>query len=267
MGVISAIYVVGTAGCGKSTFCGAFSRYLVGNGLSSSIVNLDPGALDLPYEPNVDVREWLSLGEVMEEYGLGPNGAQVVCADLLALESKKIQDALGDVASQYVVLDTPGQLELFAFREASREIVSKLFPGRSFMVYLIDPFNSRTPSGLISQLTLCSLSGLRLGMPMVRAISKSDMMDPESVESLDRWTGYPDSLLEDAVLEAQSAESLSPQLAIELFKGIDNLGLISAIGRVSSSDGSGMDGIFRTVQNVYGAGEDPIPDLARPSEG
>jgi Conserved hypothetical ATP binding protein. len=45
---------------------------MISQGLDSAIVNLDPGAEFLPYEPDFDIREILSLSEVMSEYSLGP---------------------------------------------------------------------------------------------------------------------------------------------------------------------------------------------------
>ncbi len=69
------IYFVGTAGSGKSTMVQAYKEWLDHNGIDSIIVNLDPGADSLPYEADIDIREWIDLGGVMDEYALGPNGA------------------------------------------------------------------------------------------------------------------------------------------------------------------------------------------------
>jgi len=251
------IYIVGTAGCGKSTLAAATAKWLSEEGLSASVLNLDPGAIDLPYEPDIDVREWITLGDVMEEYGLGPNGAQIVCADMLALELHRLNDVLKEVSDQFVVVDTPGQLELFAFREASREIVSNLFPDRSFMVYLVDPINSRSPSGYISQLMLASLSGLRFQIPMAQAISKMDLIQPLDHDRMQRWMNYPDALLSDAIEEASAGQTMNPQLAVGLFRALQDLFLVMGLNLVSSIDGSGLDIVYRTVQSVFMGGEDP----------
>ena len=84
------IYFVGTAGSGKSTMVGAFKAWLEDNGIDSLTVNLDPGAEKLSYVPDIDIREWVSLDEVMAEYALGPNGAQITAADLMAMNVDKI---------------------------------------------------------------------------------------------------------------------------------------------------------------------------------
>ena len=79
------LYMIGTAGSGKSTLSFSYQDWLNQQGLDSIIVNLDPGAENLPYEPNIDVRDWISLKEIMETNDLGPNGAQIACADMIAL--------------------------------------------------------------------------------------------------------------------------------------------------------------------------------------
>jgi hypothetical protein len=44
------------------------------NEISVITVNLDPGVQKLPYNPHVDVRDYVTLEEVMEKHKLGPNG-------------------------------------------------------------------------------------------------------------------------------------------------------------------------------------------------
>jgi len=68
------IFVTGTAGSGKSLLTSALKRWYVSRGEEAIAVNLDPGVVTLPYEPDVDVRLRVNLQEVMENYELGPTG-------------------------------------------------------------------------------------------------------------------------------------------------------------------------------------------------
>ena len=72
------------------------------------MVNMDPGADTLPYDADIDIRDWIRLDQVMEEYGLGPNGAQIVAADLMTVNIEKMMDVVSDYRSDYVLVDTPG---------------------------------------------------------------------------------------------------------------------------------------------------------------
>ena len=72
------LYFVGPAGAGKSTLVASLQEWLTLQRFEGLALNLDPGAETLPYSAAIDVRERFTLRDVMAEYGLGPNGAQVV---------------------------------------------------------------------------------------------------------------------------------------------------------------------------------------------
>ncbi len=47
------LYLIGTAGSGKSTLAHTFKQWTNVHGIDSVVVNLDPGAENLPYSPDV----------------------------------------------------------------------------------------------------------------------------------------------------------------------------------------------------------------------
>ena len=53
-------------------------------GRSVHVVNLDPAADEILYSPSVDIRELISVDDVMEELDLGPNGGLVYCMELVS---------------------------------------------------------------------------------------------------------------------------------------------------------------------------------------
>ncbi|NOZ77450.1 MAG: hypothetical protein GXO65_07335 [Euryarchaeota archaeon] len=74
------LYFIGTAGSGKTTLTGAFKTWMDQHGFDAVTVNLDPGVENLPYTPDVDIREWISLPEVMDRYGpTGPRWCAPTC--------------------------------------------------------------------------------------------------------------------------------------------------------------------------------------------
>ena len=66
--------VVGPPGSGKSTYCHAMKQFLEAAGRPTVVINLDPANEALPYEAAASVTDLISLTDVMDEYGLGPNG-------------------------------------------------------------------------------------------------------------------------------------------------------------------------------------------------
>ena len=63
----------------QTTFCAALIQHLKNNRRSCFYVNLDPAADVFAYEPDVDIKDLISLEDVMEEMGLGPNGGLIYC--------------------------------------------------------------------------------------------------------------------------------------------------------------------------------------------
>ena len=148
------IFVVGTAGAGKSSLVTAYQRWARFLEVDVMAINLDPGAERVHYDPEFDVRDLISLSDVMSEYDLGPNGAQILAADLVAAQAEDVFEEIEGISGDILVVDTPGQVELFAFREASSHLVQVIGQGRACLVFLFDPMLSQTPSGFVSQLSL-----------------------------------------------------------------------------------------------------------------
>lgn len=247
------VFFVGTAGSGKSTLVGAYRDWLDDAGVDSIIVNMDPGAETLPYDPDVDIREWISLADVMEEYGLGPNGAQIVAADLMAVSISSMMEVVNTYKTDYVLVDTPGQLELFAFRESSEVTVRAFGRDDSMIVYLSDPSLCRTPNGFISAMTLGALVQFRLQLPMLNLLSKCDTLTEDDEQRMLDWYSVPDVLYGDLL----DSDAL-PQTVVgmELFKAMENTGVFGEIRSVSAQDGMGLEEIYAASQLTFFGGED-----------
>jgi len=247
------MYFIGTAGSGKSSLVQAYKEWLDVHGIDSITLNLDPGADTLPYVPDIDIREWVDLQEVMDEYSLGPNGAQVVCADLMAMNIEKMVDALSTFKTNYVLIDTPGQLELFAFRESSNITVDALGKGRSMLVFLADPMLCRTPNGFISNIMLSSIVQFRLQMPMINILSKADVLKEDDLQRTLSWFSDPDALYGDMLDNDSDPQTV---IGMELFKAMENINVFGDIRAVSSKDDKGMEELYAAAQQAFFGGED-----------
>jgi len=226
-------------------------------GLDCIAVNLDPGAEMVPYQPEVDIRDWVSLREIMSEYELGPNGAQIVCSDLMALNVKEWVPVVKDFETNYVLIDTPGQMELFAFRQSSSVIMEAMGEEESFLVFLSDPQLSRTPNGFVSSLMLCALTHFRFAEPIMNVLSKSDLLSDAELERIVGWSRDPYAL--HAAL-TQSGIASRTLMSIELFRAMENIGMYMEVVPVSSDIPYGMEDIYDHIQEVFMGGEDLSPD-------
>lgn len=251
------VYLIGTAGSGKSTLTNTFKQWMLQRGLDVITVNLDPGAENLPYSPDVDIRDWISLNEVMETYGLGPNGAQIACADMLAINTSDIKKSISSFKTDYILMDTPGQLELFVFREAGKYIVEFLNPEKTAIAYLIDHALAKTASGFVSQLLLSMSTQFRLNKSQFNILSKADMLTDIELELVKRWSMDLENLYDSIIKENPS---LYREISEKLFSVIQNFENYPALIPTGMEDFLGIDDLYTAIQMQFEGGEDLMSD-------
>ncbi|KAI5964363.1 uncharacterized protein KGF55_002305 [Candida pseudojiufengensis] len=174
--------VIGPPGSGKSTYCFGMYQFLSAIGRKSSIINLDPANDRLPYPCELDIRDYIDLETIMEEYQLGPNGGLMYALEQLSEEGletfmDRINKLLQD--KNYLIFDCPGQIELFTHHNSLYQIfhkLTKVLKVRLCVVSLVDSIYLTSPSQYISILLLTLRSMLQLELPQVNVISKIDML-------------------------------------------------------------------------------------------
>ncbi|RJU84918.1 MAG: GTPase [Candidatus Poseidoniales archaeon] len=256
------IFVVGTAGAGKSSLVTAYQRWARFLEVDVMAINLDPGAERVHYDPEFDVRDLVSLSDVMSEYDLGPNGAQILAADLVASQAEDVFEQIEGLSGDMLIVDTPGQVELFAFREASSHLVDVLGQGRACLVFLFDPMLSRTPSGFVSQMLLSSIVHFRLGLPTANFLSKTDLLEPDELEKIMEWGDNLDilevALYEESENQANDARSGSQraEFAIGQLRMMQNAAIQPGLIPLSSEVEDGLADVLTFAQTMFGGMSD-----------
>jgi len=257
------IYFTGTAGAGTTTLVRAFAVWMRSAGYDATIVNLDPGSEASESDTDVDIREWVRLADLQDEYGLGPNGAQVVAADLIALKIFEVKQAIQELKTDYILIDTPGQIELFAFREASKAIVDALSGERSVIAFLYDPVLARTAAGFVSLLMLGATVEFRFRLPTLNILAKADVLTPEQLREVMAWSDDPGALYEAV---RQDAPTPDVQLSTELFRAIENMAPLVGLVPTSAKEATGLEQLYQSFQKVFSGGEDLVPSHDPTSE-
>jgi len=247
------VFVVGTAGCGKSTFTRTFSEFLRRRSVDVIRVNLDPAVEELPYEPEVDIRDYISVREVMEKYGLGPNGAIIASVDLSLNYAHFLREDIEELNADYVIVDTPGQMELFAFRKTGEFFTYFLCKEDCFMIYMLDAVLARSPSTFLSSLFLAQAVDFKLKKTQINVINKVDLLTPREFENIIEWIENPEKLMDDLSEETRGLErELSEGLFQTLRHFLENI----AIYPISAKNMQGLDAIYGIIQQIAMGGEE-----------
>ncbi len=252
MTLVDTIFVTGTAGSGKSALTGALKKWYTDRGEEAIAVNLDPGVVATPYEPDVDVRTRVDLQDVMEKYGLGPNGALVAAADLVAARLGEIQEEIDSYSAEYVIVDTPGQTELFAFRESGEYIVKGLASDSKTLLFLLDPQLATTPGNFLSIALLSASVGLRLSLPRITVLTKRDIAG-EAAKRILSWS-KDSAAFEEALARTRDSDQYS--LYSELFRALRRLSFGADLYPVSSATLEGLVALVGEISRLGRGGEE-----------
>lgn len=231
--------IAGPPGSGKTTYCTGMQEYLRLLGRNAWVINLDPAnevpsntakkatkdnsgtdektnneaefENDLPYETLLDVcNSVVNLSSVMKQLGLGPNGGLVYCMEYLEQHCDEVIDMIekeikdhGD--DTYLLIDLPGQIELYTHGTAVPHLLSKLVKRldlRLVAVQLIDSHYCTEPANFLSAALLGTTVMIKLELPTVNVLSKIDL--------LANYGPLPFSL--DFFTDCQDLERLIPYL-------------------------------------------------------
>lgn len=243
---MQALIVLGTAGSGKTTFTANFSKWLSDRiPIEVCSVNLDPGASFLPYDPSYDIRTLISVDRLMTEEQLGPNGAMVRAAELMVELSNEIVSSLLSLECEYLVIDTPGQMEIFAFRPTGKALCEKLSKGmRVLSIYLGDYDPSREIEDLLSSALLAKILELKLGVRVIPLLNKSDLWEGGSIEDI--WR----AALSGEIIPPEGSGTYSDALH-ELIRAVSSFKSPIRVIATSAKYSKGFEEVFDLVNEVW----------------
>jgi GPN-loop GTPase len=249
---MDAIFITGTAGSGKSLLASRLLKSQKDSGLFSIILNLDPGAVNLPYAPDVDVRDYVDVQALMETYDLGPNGSLLMASDMISTKLDEIQSEVDNLNPDCVIVDTAGQIELFAFRASGMYFVSNFHVDNRANIFTFDGMLVSSPINYVSVLLLASSVKLRLKTSQVNVLTKRDLI-VERLRSILEWsTSY--SALESALNNEKDTQS--SLLSKDLLRAMAKSGLMEGLIAISSLTTSGMVNLTASLARILRQGDD-----------
>jgi len=248
---LKAIFVTGTAGSGKSMLTSKILEYYQKNGVFASALNLDPGVESLPYRPDVDVRDYVDIVQIMKQYDLGPNGSMIMANDLIASKIDDIQNEIHGVNPDYLIVDTPGQIELFAYRASGPFFIQNIDASEKTNIFLYDGTMIVSPSNFISISLLATSIKLRLGLPTINVMTKTDLI-PDKIDQVLKWSSDPISLEE----ELKTLEGETYSLATDILRTLNIGEFAGDLIPISNLTGEGMVNLQAALSRIINLGEE-----------
>ncbi|KAL8732498.1 MAG: hypothetical protein Q9166_002712 [cf. Caloplaca sp. 2 TL-2023] len=168
--------VIGPPGSGKSTYCDGMHQFMSAIGRKCSVVNLDPANDHTSYPCALDIRDLVTLEEIMADEELGPNGGVLYALEELEHNIEWLQKGLDGLGEDYVLFDCPGQVELFTHHSSLRNVFFRIqkLGYRLVALHLTDSYCLTLPSLYISTLLLSLRSMLQMDLPHLNVLTKID---------------------------------------------------------------------------------------------
>jgi GTPase SAR1 family protein len=151
-----------------------------------------------------------------------------------------------------VLVDTPGQMELFAFRASGPYIVNELTRDPKALIYLFDAVFSINPLNYVSNMFLSAAVYNRFFQSQLHVLSKCDLIPKKDAKAITDWSASS-MALEDAIEE--KLEGTKRVFSRSMMKAITQLGMKFPLMSISSKTNEGMTNVNTVLERIFMSGE------------
>ncbi|KAK4540594.1 hypothetical protein LTR36_009124 [Oleoguttula mirabilis] len=271
-----AIICIGMAGSGKTTFMQRINAHLHQHHQHHPtttappyVLNLDPAVRSVPFESNIDIRDSVNYKEVMKQYNLGPNGGILTSLNLFSTKIDQVmgllekrclpqpasqtqqQETKTDILPSHILIDTPGQIEVFVWSASGAILLSALassFP--TVIAYIIDtPRTTENTSTFMSNMLYAISILYKTRLPMILVFNKTDVKaETDAVEWMRDFEAFQAALKKEEEEHEREGSGYMGSLLNSMSLVLEEFyNALSVVG-VSSMTGVGIPLFFDAVE-------------------
>ncbi|OIR57907.1 MAG: ATP(GTP)-binding protein Fet5 [Amphiamblys sp. WSBS2006] len=178
-----AVFFIGPAGTGKSSLCTAMLEHFEAIKRKAHLVNLDPAAILPKYRPSFDIKDHISVEEVMDQNDCGPNGGLLLSLEKALDSESGLREDLENREDDFLLVDCPGQIEIYTHTDILEKIIG-IFIQNSYrvcVVYLLEAHFVLEPTKFIAGVLNALSAMMNLETPHLNVISKVDLLEENSL--------------------------------------------------------------------------------------
>ena len=172
--------------------------------------------------------------------------------DLIASKIDSIKDEIDEVNPDYLLIDTPGQIELFAYRASGQFLVQNLRLDDKMSIFLFDGALITSPINFVSIALLATSIKLRLGLPAINVLTKTDLIG-EKLKDILKWSTNLFAL-ENAISQEVDGEAYA--LTTNILRGLNLGGFAQGLIPISNVTGEGMINLQIALSRTINLGEE-----------
>ncbi|CAG8449079.1 6249_t:CDS:2 [Ambispora gerdemannii] len=240
---------IGMAGSGKTTLMQRINAHLHSIKKPPYVINLDPAVTQLPFTANIDIRDTINYKEVMKQYvssWLGPNGGILTSLNLFTTKFDQVLEFVAKRAPalNHIIVDTPGQIEIFTWSASGAIITDALAATYPCVVaYIIDTPRTTNPATFMSNMLYACSILYKTKLPFILVFNKTDVVSHEfAVKWMTDFEAFQLALQK----ETSFMNSLMHSMSLVLDEFYQHLRVVG----VSAMTGEGINEFFEAIDKA-----------------
>jgi GPN-loop GTPase len=215
----------------------------------------------------VDIRDLISLEDVMEELDMGPNGGLIYCFEYLANNLEWLDEQLGGFDNDYLLIDLPGQIELYTHHShILPPILSHLRIQHGYALcatYLLESQFVLQPDKFFAGCLSAMSAMIMLECSHINVLSKYDLVKEQIPRGRLKQFLRGDPLVYD---EAKGLNLKFHRLNEAIVKLVEDFGMIELLP-LDASDRDTVEAILSYIDDCTQWAEDQEPKEPKEFEG